>query len=115
MTPPPSGPIATAANVANVATVACPVCAKPVPWVEASRWRPFCSERCRMIDLGDWAAERHRIAGAPLEDSVPDAPAPPAPPATSAASAATPDGGEAVRPSAKAVPAVRPRRPASGG
>jgi uncharacterized protein len=34
-----------------------------VPWIEASRFRPFCSERCRMTDLGDWAAERHRIAG----------------------------------------------------
>jgi endogenous inhibitor of DNA gyrase (YacG/DUF329 family) len=43
--------------------VACPVCGKPVPWTEASRFRPFCSERCKTIDLGDWAAERHVIAG----------------------------------------------------
>ena len=43
--------------------VDCPVCARRVPWTDASRWRPFCSERCKLIDLGDWAAERHRIGG----------------------------------------------------
>ena len=26
-----------------------------------NRWRPFCSERCKQIDLGDWAAERYRV------------------------------------------------------
>ena len=30
-------------------------------------WRPFCSERCRLIDLGDWAAERYRVPEAPRE------------------------------------------------
>jgi hypothetical protein len=47
------------------AVVKCPVCGKPVPWIEASTWRPFCSQRCRLIDLGDWAANRHVIAGSP--------------------------------------------------
>jgi len=46
--------------------VACPTCRKPVHWSEANRFRPFCSERCRLIDLGAWAEERHRI---PAEDS----------------------------------------------
>jgi endogenous inhibitor of DNA gyrase (YacG/DUF329 family) len=50
-------------------TVRCPACSTPVLWFEASRFRPFCSERCRMMDLGDWAAERHRIAGDPLADT----------------------------------------------
>jgi endogenous inhibitor of DNA gyrase (YacG/DUF329 family) len=43
--------------------VSCPTCGKPVRWDSAARWRPFCSERCRMIDLGDWLAEEHRIPG----------------------------------------------------
>jgi len=41
-------------------------------WDASSRFRPFCSERCRTIDLGAWAAERHRIAGDPL-DGPPEA------------------------------------------
>ena len=35
-------------------------------------WRPFCSERCKLIDLGDWAAERHVIGGAPVEENGSD-------------------------------------------
>ncbi|HEX8987653.1 MAG TPA: DNA gyrase inhibitor YacG [Rhodocyclaceae bacterium] len=41
--------------------VACPRCGKAVPWVPESRWRPFCSERCRKIDLGAWAAGEYRV------------------------------------------------------
>jgi len=41
--------------------VKCPTCEKPVEWNEQNRWRPFCSERCRIIDLGAWADESHRI------------------------------------------------------
>lgn len=43
--------------------VACPTCGKAVPWSEASPWRPFCSERCRLIDLGEWLEEGRRIPG----------------------------------------------------
>ncbi|QGU31873.1 DNA gyrase inhibitor YacG [Thermochromatium tepidum] len=56
-----------------VKTVSCPHCGKSVPWTPDSRWRPFCSERCRLIDLGDWLEERHRL-GETL-DTAPD-PAP---------------------------------------
>jgi len=49
-------------------TVQCPVCGKPVKWVPEEKWRPFCSERCRLIDLGDWASEAHRIPGEPARD-----------------------------------------------
>lgn len=42
-------------------TVACPTCGKPVTWTPDAKWRPFCSERCRLIDLGDWIDERRRI------------------------------------------------------
>lgn len=48
--------------------VKCPGCGKSVEWNDKSRWRPFCSERCRLIDLGEWASEGHRIAGTTPED-----------------------------------------------
>jgi endogenous inhibitor of DNA gyrase (YacG/DUF329 family) len=41
--------------------VKCPQCGAPVPWTPESKWRPFCSERCKLIDLGAWASERYRI------------------------------------------------------
>ena len=44
-------------------TVKCPTCHKDVEWSEKSKWRPFCSDRCRLIDLGEWANESHRIPG----------------------------------------------------
>lgn len=42
-------------------TVPCPNCGKAVMWDELSPWRPFCSKRCQLIDLGEWAAEEKRI------------------------------------------------------
>lgn len=44
--------------------VACPTCAKKVEWTEANKYRPFCSERCKQIDLGAWAEEKYTIPGA---------------------------------------------------
>jgi endogenous inhibitor of DNA gyrase (YacG/DUF329 family) len=41
--------------------VACPQCGKPVAWESSNPFRPFCSERCKMIDLGAWATESYRI------------------------------------------------------
>lgn len=41
--------------------VACPQCGVEVAWVAANRYRPFCSERCRQIDLGAWAAGDYRV------------------------------------------------------
>jgi len=41
--------------------VKCPQCGAPVPWTPASKWRPFCSERCKLLDLGAWASEQYRI------------------------------------------------------
>lgn len=43
--------------------VKCPNCGKNVEWSDEQKWRPFCSERCRLIDLGEWANESHRIPG----------------------------------------------------
>ena len=42
--------------------VKCPTCRKETEW-EDNPHRPFCSERCRLIDLGSWAQERYRIPG----------------------------------------------------
>ncbi|WP_253475011.1 DNA gyrase inhibitor YacG [Natronocella acetinitrilica] len=50
----------------------CPHCRKPVAWKSESRWRPFCSERCKMIDLGGWMSEEHRIPGVELPDDMLD-------------------------------------------
>lgn len=41
--------------------VKCPTCQKPVEWTAASTFRPFCSERCKLIDLGEWASEKYAI------------------------------------------------------
>ena len=50
--------------------VACPTCGKPAPWTPENRFRPFCSERCKQIDLGAWANEEYRVPGAlPLADT----------------------------------------------
>ena len=52
-------------NEKNIVTVACPTCKKPVPWIAEQRFKPFCSQRCKLIDLGDWATEAHKIPGDP--------------------------------------------------
>ncbi|MEJ1296704.1 MAG: DNA gyrase inhibitor YacG [Candidatus Sedimenticola sp. (ex Thyasira tokunagai)] len=41
--------------------VTCPSCRKLFEWNSESPSRPFCSERCRLIDLGDWLDEKHSI------------------------------------------------------
>ena len=45
-----------------IAELKCPQCKKPVSW-DDNPDRPFCSERCRLLDLGQWADESYRIAG----------------------------------------------------
>jgi uncharacterized protein len=45
--------------------VKCPTCGKPVEWLPENRFRPFCSERCKKIDLGAWASEDYRVPTAP--------------------------------------------------
>jgi uncharacterized protein len=48
------------------ATLRCPLCRKSVRR-EGNPFRPFCSERCQLIDLGGWASERYRIPLASTE------------------------------------------------
>jgi endogenous inhibitor of DNA gyrase (YacG/DUF329 family) len=44
----------------------CPICNQPTHWKDNPD-RPFCSERCRIIDLGNWASEDYRVS-IPLKD-----------------------------------------------
>jgi endogenous inhibitor of DNA gyrase (YacG/DUF329 family) len=55
------------------AAVKCPTCARELQW-ESAPFRPFCSERCRLVDLGAWLSERRAIPGdsaAALPDEPP--------------------------------------------
>jgi endogenous inhibitor of DNA gyrase (YacG/DUF329 family) len=57
-----------------VKTVPCPRCGAQAPYSPENRWRPFCSERCRVIDLGAWASEAYRVPvplDAPSETETP--------------------------------------------
>jgi endogenous inhibitor of DNA gyrase (YacG/DUF329 family) len=48
--------------------VDCPTCSKKVIWSDASPFRPFCSERCKQIDLGAWAEEKYAIPAVNLPE-----------------------------------------------
>lgn len=53
--------------------VNCPTCGKKVEWTEKNKYRPFCSERCKQIDLGAWAEEKYAIpAVTPPEEADDD-------------------------------------------
>jgi len=47
--------------VSQTKLVSCPRCGVQVAWLTENRYRPFCSRRCKLIDLGDWAMERYRV------------------------------------------------------
>ena len=53
----------------NVTRVNCPTCQEIVEWKQENEFRPFCSERCKLIDLGAWANEEYRV---PAENASPD-------------------------------------------
>ena len=50
--------------------VNCPHCQKKATWQDNPH-RPFCSERCKLIDLGQWASESYRIPG-PSQEPISD-------------------------------------------
>ncbi len=54
----------------KVRPVDCPTCQVAVVWTSSNKYRPFCSERCKLIDLGEWATEKHTIAGEPIYPEV---------------------------------------------
>jgi uncharacterized protein len=41
--------------------VKCPTCGKPADYIPENKYRPFCSERCKLIDLGEWASGSYAI------------------------------------------------------
>lgn len=47
----------------------CPQCRRETSW-EDNPWKPFCSERCQVIDLGKWASEEYRVPLAETPDGV---------------------------------------------
>jgi endogenous inhibitor of DNA gyrase (YacG/DUF329 family) len=51
--------------------VQCPRCGASTEYSLQNKWRPFCSERCKMIDLGKWAAEEYRVAEEMRENDEP--------------------------------------------
>ena len=42
--------------------IVCPICKQKTTW-EENPWRPFCSERCKLTDLGKWVSEEYKIEG----------------------------------------------------
>ena len=49
----------------------CPTCGKPIEWKD-NPYRPFCSERCKLIDLGRWVNEEYSVPGEQV--TIPDEP-----------------------------------------
>ena len=52
--------------------IRCPTCDKPNTWTPENPFKPFCCDRCKLIDLGQWASEEHHIAGDPAHPDQPD-------------------------------------------
>lgn len=52
--------------------VKCPQCGHLAVYSSENQWRPFCSQRCRLLDLGQWADGNYRI---PIPGSDPEIPA----------------------------------------
>lgn len=57
-------------NTEPARIVTCPQCKKRMQYTTTNACRPFCSERCRLIDFGAWANEEHRIVGDAPADEV---------------------------------------------
>ena len=47
--------------------ITCPTCDKENTWSAENTFRPFCSDRCKLIDLGEWASETRVIPGPPVD------------------------------------------------
>lgn len=59
----------TPQNNLGTKQVACPTCKKLATYNTNNPFRPFCSQRCKMIDLGDWANENYRIPDTKQQDN----------------------------------------------
>jgi hypothetical protein len=49
----------------------CPICKKPTDSERDAEF-PFCTERCRVLDLGNWASEKYRISSPAVDESEPE-------------------------------------------
>lgn len=49
----------------------CPTCGKKVDWKDNPH-RPFCSERCKLVDLGKWVNEEYRVPGREVPNDSPE-------------------------------------------
>jgi endogenous inhibitor of DNA gyrase (YacG/DUF329 family) len=55
-------------------TARCPTCRKPASVATDNPYRPFCSERCKLADLGRWLNEDYRLPAADTRDELPTLP-----------------------------------------
>ena len=53
---------------ANATKVSCPQCGGETLWSHENKYRPFCSQRCKLIDLGAWASEAYSV---PVQENMP--------------------------------------------
>ena len=53
----------------------CPICGKPVEWKD-NPFRPFCSERCKLVDLGRWVSDEYSVPGSPIPQESDETPQP---------------------------------------
>ena len=51
-------------------TTTCPICDQPAARTSDNAHRPFCSARCKLIDLSKWFGGEYAIAGPPAVDSL---------------------------------------------
>lgn len=51
----------------------CPICGGEVKPRAANKAHPFCSARCKSIDLGKWLSEEYRVPGPETDDALPSA------------------------------------------
>ncbi|HHT0593330.1 TPA: DNA gyrase inhibitor YacG [Legionella anisa] len=54
----------------TVKKITCPICAKQNTWCSENRFKPFCSHRCKLIDLGEWVSETRKIPGNSLDPDL---------------------------------------------
>ena len=51
--------------------ITCPTCGKQNTWHAENSFKPFCSDRCKLIDLGEWASDTRKIPGSSIATDRP--------------------------------------------
>lgn len=54
----------------NNKKIFCPICGKQNTWRSDNQFKPFCSDRCKLIDLGEWASETRKIPGTRMDPDL---------------------------------------------